>query len=101
VCGAKSISVCIADHEYDLESRDGGGGASPAGQPGSVEGHLQNHRGLCAVERDEARSWHGASGNEKGRDGGFVQKVFLFFCLYHNPNAETLGGDSGPESPTL
>jgi hypothetical protein len=27
-----SLSVCIADHTYDLESRDGGGGAGP-GRP--------------------------------------------------------------------
>jgi hypothetical protein len=35
----KNIPVCIADHKYDLESRDGGGGARRAGQAVSVEGH--------------------------------------------------------------
>jgi hypothetical protein len=69
-CTQKNISVSIADHTYDLELRDGGGGSRRAGQAGIAEGYRKDRRGLCAVGRDEARSGHEASRNEQSQDGG-------------------------------
>jgi hypothetical protein len=38
---------------------------------------IQDHRGLCGVERNEARSKHEASSGEKRQEGSLVQKSFF------------------------
>jgi hypothetical protein len=100
----KTIPVCNADHTYDLESRDGGGGARRAGQAGSAEDIDKTTAGSARRSVTKRETGRRPAGTRKAESAAsctiVITIIILFFCLNHNPTAGTFG-DSGPESPTL
>jgi hypothetical protein len=102
-CTQKNISVSIADHTYDLELRDGGGGSRRAGWPASQKAIDKTAAGFARWGVTKHGAGMRLAGTRKAKTAALCRAIVIIIIIIFVSQLYCRGPwvFFGPESPTL